>query len=149
VIKEVANVLDSSIEESNTTINVSDLPKVFGFKLSFTQIFQNLISNAIKYRNEDTPPLITIDYEENETQYIFSVCDNGIGIDSEYHDKVFVIFQRLHNKDEFSGTGVGLAIVKKVVEQMGGEIWLKSNKVHGTTFYFSVPKEAQLDSSSE
>lgn len=144
IIKEVTNILDSTITESNTTVNVSDLPKLIGFKLSFTQIFQNLISNAIKYRNNNTPPIIDIDYEENKTYYIFSVCDNGIGIDPKFHNKIFVIFQRLHNKDQYSGTGVGLAIVKKVVEQMGGEIWLKSNKMKGTTFYFSIPKEPKL-----
>lgn len=143
VLKEVTSVLDQAIKESDATLNIADLPKIKGYELYFTQIFQNLISNAIKYRKEGVPPVIDIDYEENETHFIFSVSDNGIGIDPKFQDKVFVIFQRLHNKDQYSGTGVGLAIVKKVVEQMGGEIWLKSNKNNGTTFYFSIPKATQ------
>jgi PAS domain S-box-containing protein len=141
IINEVTTILKQSIVKSNTEINISKLPKIKGSKLSFTQIFQNLIGNAIKYRNDTIAPIIDIDYEENETEYIISVQDNGIGIDREFHDKIFVIFQRLHNKDKYSGTGVGLAIVKKVIEQMGGQIWLESNESEGTTFYFSIPKE--------
>jgi PAS domain S-box-containing protein len=146
IINDVLSILDHPIAASSATVNVSNLPKITGFKLSFIQIFQNLISNAIKYRYDNISPVINIDYKENETQYIFRVCDNGIGINPKFHDKVFVIFQRLHNKDQYSGTGVGLAIVKKVVEQMDGEIWLESNKGNGTSFYFSIPKEPDINS---
>lgn len=144
IINEVISILDRAIKDSGATINITTLPKVKGFKLSYTQIFQNLISNAIKYRKDNTPPVIDIEFEENQTHYIYSVSDNGIGVDPKFYDKIFIIFQRLHNKDKYSGTGVGLAIVKKVVEQMGGEIWLKSDKLNGTTFYFSIPKRPQL-----
>lgn len=148
VIDEVTTTL-RRLEESNAQINVAKLPNVFGYKLSFTQTFQNLISNALKYRYEDRKTIINIDYKENDTHYIFSVEDNGIGIDPKFHEKVFVIFQRLHNKDSFSGTGVGLAIVKKVIEQMGGEIWIESDTNQGTTFYFSIPKKSTSNEEEE
>lgn len=141
VVNEVLNTLRRS-DVSDAQINVNSLPKVFGYKLSFIQIFQNLIGNALKYRGKNRKTIINIDYKENLTHFIINIEDNGIGIDSKFHEKIFVIFQRLHNKDHFSGTGVGLAIVKKVIEQMGGEIWIDSILNEGTTFYFSIPKNS-------
>ncbi|MEX2485854.1 MAG: PAS domain-containing protein [Brumimicrobium sp.] len=139
IVEEVVNILDVSIKESNAKITIGKLPKLNGIKLSFTQIFQNLISNALKYKKEDVTPEISIKCTTNDKEYIFSISDNGIGIEPKYHDKIFVIFQRLHNKDSYSGTGVGLAIVKKIVDQIGGKIWVESTKNNGSTFYFSVP----------
>ena len=104
------------------------------------QVFQNLISNALKYRAQEHSPLIRINCEEQEHCWLFSVSDNGIGIDKEFHNKIFVIFQRLHNRDQYSGTGIGLSITKKIVENMGGKIWVESEPGVGSTFYFTLPK---------
>jgi light-regulated signal transduction histidine kinase (bacteriophytochrome) len=103
------------------------------------QLFQNLISNAIKFRR-DTPPKVEISYKEKGDKWIFSVKDNGIGIKSEYFDKIFVIFQRLNQKKDYKGTGIGLAVSKKIIERHHGEIWVKSKKGKGSNFYFSLPK---------
>ncbi len=104
------------------------------------QVFQNLISNALKYHSTNVKPIITIKSIEKETCYEFSVEDNGIGIDGQFKDKIFQIFQRLHTKDKYSGTGVGLAICKKVMDNLGGEIWLDTNYKNGAKFCFKIPK---------
>ena len=100
---------------------------------------QNLLGNALKYHGNEKL-LIKISVKDEAKQWIFSVKDNGIGIDPKFSEKIFVIFQRLHGRDEFSGTGIGLAICKKIVEKLGGEIWVESEPGVGSTFYFSVPK---------
>ena len=102
------------------------------------QVFQNLIANAIKYRSEK-PPEINIEVVKEDNHYIFSVKDNGIGIDPKHLDRIFTIFQRLHRKDEFEGTGIGLAIVEKIVHIHGGQIWAESELGEGSTFYFKIP----------
>lgn len=104
------------------------------------QLFQNLISNSLKYTDSKTPPKIVIKSKELKREWKFSIEDNGIGIDKAYYDKIFNIFQRLHNKSEYSGTGMGLAIVKKIIEKLNGKIWLESELGKGTTFYFTIPK---------
>ncbi|MBT28866.1 MAG: hypothetical protein CMO01_04315, partial [Thalassobius sp.] len=101
-------------------------------------LFQNLISNAIKYQRVDTCPIINIRSKQISSGWQFAVEDNGLGIAKEYFDKIFQIFQRLHNRDEYSGTGIGLSIVKKIVESLGGKIWLESEEGKGTTFYFTI-----------
>ena len=127
-----------TIQENDAIINKDPLPIVTGDNLLLSQLFQNLISNAIKFRSADRPH-ITIAAERRGADWIFKLKDNGIGIAPEFHDRVFVIFQRLHNRSEFPGTGIGLAICKKVVELHGGRIWVESNLGQGSTFSFSLP----------
>ena len=101
---------------------------------------QNLLSNSLKYHSEKTP-VIKISVKDEDEQWVFSIQDNGIGIDPKFSEKIFIIFQRLHNKNEFSGTGIGLSICKKIVEKHGGKIWVEPSPGNGCTFYFSMPKK--------
>ena len=103
------------------------------------QLFQNLVGNAIKYKS-DHPPVIMISCKELDEYIELSVADNGIGIDERFFNKIFIIFQRLHNREQYSGTGIGLAICKKIVDRHGGRIWLTSSPGKGSTFYFTLPK---------
>ncbi len=103
------------------------------------QLMQNLVGNALKYHG-DEKPVIRIEAREEAEQWLFAVTDNGIGIDPRFSEKIFIIFQRLHNKNEFSGTGIGLSICKKIVEKHGGKIWVESAPSGGSTFYFTIPK---------
>ncbi len=118
-----------------------DLPKIYTEKIALEQVFSNLISNAFKYNNNPTPSL-EISFEDNKDFYTFCVADNGEGIAKELHEKVFVIFQTLQARDTYESTGVGLAIVKKLVEDKGGKVWIESAISEGAKFYFNWPKEA-------
>jgi PAS domain S-box-containing protein len=140
IIDEVKLNLAASITESNAKIKAGTFPVIQANKIQMLQLFQNLISNAIKYRSERTPE-IEIGYNEESTHYIFYVKDNGIGIDSNYFDKIFIIFQRLHNKTAYPGTGVGLSICKKIVEKHGGKFTVESEPGAGSIFNFSIPKK--------
>jgi PAS domain S-box-containing protein len=124
---------------TDPVFRVALLPEIRANKMQITQLLQNLVSNALKY-NTSTVAEIEIGYEENEDQWQFFVKDNGIGIEQKFLHKVFVIFQRLHNKNQFSGTGIGLAICKKIVERHGGTIWIQSEPGKGSTFYFTIKK---------
>lgn len=104
-----------------------------------SQVFQNLIVNALKFRRKEEGPYVRISAQRGSGEWVFSVADNGIGILPEYRDRIFVLFQRLHSRAEYPGTGIGLAICKKVVERHGGEIWFESEPGEGTTFHFSIP----------
>lgn len=139
VVHQVQQNLQINIEESNATIEVKSLPTVKAVFSHTLQLFQNLISNAIKFR-KDIPPKISIQSEERNEDYLFSVSDNGIGIEPEYLDQIFTLFKRLHTEQEYEGTGIGLAICQKIISSYGGQIWLESAPQNGTTFYFTIPK---------
>ncbi|GHB35382.1 PAS domain-containing sensor histidine kinase [Mongoliitalea lutea] len=140
VIEEVLLLQKKLIEETEAKITFDKLPVIKTIKIPVFQIFTNLINNAMKYRKPGEVPILHIGYQEKAKEHEFSVQDNGIGIDSVYFEKIFSLFQRLHKKDEFEGQGIGLAIVKKLIELMGGTIWVESTKGEGSTFYFSLPK---------
>ncbi len=130
--------LQASVVETGAQIDHGPLPTLLVDRVQFTQLFQNLIGNAIKFHN-DTPPHVRVAAERKNGEYILSVRDNGIGIDPEYADRIFMIFQRLHDRSEYKGTGIGLAICRKIVERHGGRIWVESEPGQGATFYFTVP----------
>lgn len=139
IIDDILNLYKKQIEEKKANFNIGNIPNIVTYKAPIRQVLQNLISNALKYQDENNIPEIEIQCAEENECWKFSIQDNGIGIEDEFHDKIFEIFQRLHNKEEFSGTGIGLAIVKKIVEGMGGKIYLKSKKGTGSIFYFTLP----------
>jgi len=138
VLGEALMSLQSIIIENSAIILNDNLPSVLGDDSQLTRLFQNLIGNAIKYRR-DIPPEIHISAEEMKSEWKISVQDNGIGIEKDFYEKIFIIFQRLHSRDKYPGTGIGLAICKRIVEMHGGRIWLESEKGHGSTFYFTIP----------
>lgn len=141
LIENLKTDLSDIIEKSQATINYIGKPlKIAAFETDLKILFQNLIINGIKYIDEKTLPIITIDFEEESDQYKFSVTDNGIGIPEDQFKKIFEVFQRLHARDKYSGTGIGLAYCKKVVELHNGEIWLDSVEGKGSTFYFTLSK---------
>ncbi|MCW3090904.1 MAG: domain S-box [Ferruginibacter sp.] len=140
VMTDVLNVLETAICEQKAVVETGNLPTLSNTsKIQMFQVMQNLLSNAIKYRSEKDLA-IKIEAKEEYDQWVFSVRDNGIGIDPKFSEKIFIIFQRLHNKTEYSGTGIGLSICKKIVEKHGGKIWVQSEVGAGSTFYFSIPK---------
>jgi PAS domain S-box-containing protein len=137
LLNDVLGNISELVKENNAIIKVPKLPKIFGDYVLIDQLFQNLIANAIKFRSSENPE-ITISVTSRNNEYLFSVKDNGIGIQEEYSDKIFVIFQRLHSKEKYAGTGIGLAICKKIVERHGGKIWVESEIGKGSTFYFTI-----------
>ena len=130
--------LRSAIEESGAVVTHDDLPAVAVDPTQLVQLFQNLIGNAIKFRGKEVPA-IRVSAKKQDARWLFAVADNGIGVSSQYKDKIFVIFQRLHTREEYSGNGVGLAICKKIVEHHGGRIWVESEPGCGATFHFTLP----------
>lgn len=141
VLREVGDIFREKIIDARALIEIGEMPRVLGDKVQLTQLFQNLLSNALKYHS-DQAPVIRIKAEEEANHWQFSISDNGIGIDPQFFDKIFIIFQRLHNKSDYSGTGIGLAICKKIVERHGGHIWVESAPEKGTTFYFTISKKS-------
>ena len=137
VDRAVAN-LESVIQESGAVVTHGPLPAVKADPIQLGQLFQNLIGNAIKYRNERVPE-VHVGAERANGQWQFSVRDNGIGIDPQYAERIFVIFQRLHTNEEYPGTRIGLGISKKIVDRHGGRIWVESRLGEGSTFYFTIP----------
>ncbi|PRX49808.1 PAS domain-containing protein [Salegentibacter salegens] len=140
ILEEITQLYRKRIEERKAKIISENLPVIKAPKSPIRQVFQNIISNALKYSKEDISPEISIDFKETENFWEFSIKDNGIGIDKEYFDRIFVIFQRLHHRDEYSGTGMGLAVTKKIIENLGGKIWVESQEEKGSIFHFTIAK---------
>ncbi len=141
-VEKALRQLQIAIDESDANITIEPLPHVWADTVQLTQLFQNLIGNAIKFR-DDRRPEIQIQAEHAAGEIIFSVRDNGIGIAPEYFERVFGVFQRLNPRREYSGTGIGLAICKKIVERHGGRIWIESSLGEGTSFRFAIPNEGK------
>jgi light-regulated signal transduction histidine kinase (bacteriophytochrome) len=131
--------LRSALEDSKAVVTHDPLPRVFGNGAQITRVFQNLVGNGVKFRRPEESPRIHVAAQLRANEALFSVRDNGIGIDPQYSERVFVIFQRLHTRTEYPGTGIGLSVCKKVVERHGGRIWLESQPAAGTTFWFTLP----------
>ena len=149
-LQEALSNLKVAIDASGASITHSPLPRIRCDRVQLTQLFQNLIGNAIKFRRREEPPQIHIGAELSKsvpgeagepvmTEWLFAVRDNGIGIEKQYFERIFVIFQRLHARGQYPGTGIGLALCKKIVERHGGRIWCESEPGKGATFYFTVP----------
>ncbi len=141
VAMQIVNDLADRIAATGTTIRVpEDLPSVHGDSTLISQIFINLLDNALTYRRPDRPLTITIACTRTARNVVLSISDNGIGIAKKHYEKIFTIFQRLHSNDEYAGTGIGLAIVKKSAELMGGQVWVESQEGEGSTFYIRLPQ---------
>jgi PAS domain S-box-containing protein len=138
VLKRTLHDLQSRIAASSAVVHADSLPLVLGDEFQVGQLFQNLLSNALKFRNEESP-WVHISAKRDGGQWVFAICDKGIGIESQYFERIFQMFQRLHTRQEYPGTGVGLAICKKIVEQHGGRIWVESELGKGATFLFTLP----------
>jgi light-regulated signal transduction histidine kinase (bacteriophytochrome) len=142
VFKHARDNLATAIEESSTVIFQDHLPVAAADEMQLLQVFQNLIANAIKFRGPE-PPQIRVTAARRGHEWVFAIKDNGIGIAPEHQQRIFSIFQRLHHRSEYPGTGIGLAICKKIVERHGGRIWVESQVGKGSTFYFSLPEVEQ------
>ncbi len=140
VIDDIQLLFKNKIEEKNAVITLDVLPVITAHRAPLLQLFQNLIGNALTYSRTTVQTAIHISASETDTHWTFAVADNGIGIGKDYYNKIFVIFQRLHTRNEYSGTGIGLAVAKKIVETLGGEIWVESQQGQGSIFFFTVLK---------
>ena len=138
VLDRVLADLQVAVQEGQANIYRDPLPAVWGDEVQLGQLFQNLIGNAIKFRSQRCPE-VRVGVNRQNGHWLFRVEDNGVGIEPEYWERIFLIFQRLHTREEYSGTGVGLAICKRIVERHGGRIWLESKPGEGSTFYFTLP----------
>jgi signal transduction histidine kinase len=139
VLSQVLENLKVAIAECQAVVTHDPLPTIMGDEIQLMQLFQNLIANAIKFRREE-PPRVHISVLQQKNDWVFSVRDNGIGMEPEYFERIFTIFQRLHTRTEYPGTGIGLAVCKKIVERHGGRIWIDSELGVGTTFHFTIPQ---------
>jgi light-regulated signal transduction histidine kinase (bacteriophytochrome) len=147
MVNKAQRQLSMAIAESNAIITVDSLPHMWANPSQITQLFQNLIANAIKFRG-NVQPEIHVSAEQIDGQTIFSVRDNGIGIAPEYHQKIFGIFQRLLSRRDYPGTGIGLAICKKIVERHAGRIWVESCAGEGANFRFTLSESPDQTASS-
>ena len=139
VMGRVRQDMEVAIQECGARLLVDDLPTVMADNIQLGQVFQNLIGNAIKYRNPGAGPEIRVESRKSGNEWVFAVSDNGIGIDPQHFERIFQLFQRLHTREEFSGSGIGLALCKKIVERHGGRIWVESTPGSGSTFFFTLP----------
>lgn len=140
LLNDVLADLDFALQESRGKVELGWLPMVYGYKAELATLFQNLISNALKFRQPDVPPIVKVSGSTCGSDFLFVVEDNGIGIDPKYDNKIFQLFSRLHNKDVYEGTGIGLTHSKKIVELHGGRIWVEAKEKYGTCFYFKIPQ---------
>ena len=141
VLEEVLSDLHLSIKEAGAQVAADPLPTVPADRIQLAQVFRNLISNAVKFRHPDRPPTVRISAHRQDGAWEFRVCDNGIGIESVYYERIFEIFQRLHTRRYYEGTGIGLALVKRIIDRHGGRIWVESQFGEGSTFFFTIPVE--------
>jgi PAS domain S-box-containing protein len=145
VLNDIIINLHDLIERTDAEITHDPLPIVIGERDNLFRVLQNLIGNAIKFRKPDEPSKVYISAKYKKDKYIFSVKDNGIGIEKQYMERIFTIFQRLHTKDKYEGTGIGLSIVKRIIERHGGRIWVESEPGVGSTFYFTLKNEGEIE----
>jgi light-regulated signal transduction histidine kinase (bacteriophytochrome) len=138
VLDQVLHVLGPAIAKAQATVTAGPLPRVLADEGQLHQLLQNLIGNAIKFRAE-VAPVVSVNARLENDHWVFSVRDNGIGIELRYADRIFQMFQRLHERGRYEGSGIGLAIAKRIVERHGGSIWLESQPGAGTTFHFTLP----------
>jgi light-regulated signal transduction histidine kinase (bacteriophytochrome) len=141
-VKTALANLEGAIADSGAEIEVGPMPRVVGVPMQLAQLMQNLIGNAIKFRRAEVPPVISVSAIEEDGAWHIAVADNGIGIEPQYLERVFLIFQRLHERNKYPGTGIGLAIAKKVIEYHGGRIWIESTPNRGSRFHFTLPSAA-------
>ncbi|CAM3732415.1 Bacteriophytochrome [Flavobacterium saliperosum S13] len=140
IVDEVCQLQHRLIEEKVALVHYEHLPRITSYRSPILQVFQNLIGNALKYSKPNVSVTIEVTAKETKDEWEIAIMDNGIGISKEYHEKIFILFQRLHVDEEYRGTGIGLAIVKKILDNLGGRIWVESEEGAGSTFYFTIPK---------
>ena len=140
VVKQALKNLQAAVQESGAVVNWNGLPTVMGDPPQLTQVFQNLIANAIKFRGAETP-IIQIEAEKKDHEWLFAVSDNGIGIPAENRKDIFVIFRRLHTRTEYAGNGIGLSTCRKIIERHGGRIWIEPKAEHGCLLKFTLPAD--------
>jgi len=143
ILQDVIADIDKAIKDSQAQIKVERLPVISGYTTELKQLFQNLLLNSIKFRKKDVPLKIDIAAHRKNDYWQFAFTDNGIGIDKQHNERIFIIFQRLHTRTEYQGSGIGLSHCKKIVELHHGKIWVESQPGEGSTFYFTIhsPKE--------
>ncbi|MDD3030113.1 MAG: ATP-binding protein [Alphaproteobacteria bacterium] len=141
--------LGEAIKTSKAKIQSDSLPTVFANSLQLSRLFLNLVGNAIKYRQDGRLPVIHISAKDNGALWLFSVQDNGIGVDPDYVRAIFAPFKRLHSDDQYEGTGIGLAICQRIIRVFGGSIWVESVQGKGSTFFFTIPKHTTLTESGQ
>jgi light-regulated signal transduction histidine kinase (bacteriophytochrome) len=148
IVADALANLSSAIEDTKARVIVDELPSILCDGSQLVQVFQNLIANAIKFSRPGEPPLVHISATRIDEAWLMAVSDNGIGIEPKYFERIFQMFQRLHTRQEYAGTGIGLALCKKIVERHGGRIRVESTRGEGTTFAFSIPDAAADTASS-
>jgi signal transduction histidine kinase len=144
----VANC-QASIEQANAAVSCQPLPTVLGDRMQLVQLLQNLIGNAVKFRRPDAPPDIRVSARRENGHWLFQVQDNGIGIPASQAERIFQIFQRLHTREAYPGTGIGLALCKRIVQRHGGRIWVESKVGEGSSFSFTIPCDPACDRAAE
>ncbi|MDZ7846660.1 MAG: ATP-binding protein [Owenweeksia sp.] len=140
ILEEVKALHHRKFADKKAKLSFGELPVLYTYRTPLKQIMQNLIANSLTYSARGVPPQIKVSAKEKKKEYEICVQDNGIGMSDEYFDKIFVIFQRLHLREDYEGTGMGLAIVKKNVESLGGRVWVESEEKKGSRFYFTLPR---------